>query len=312
MRSRLGDVDKSQHPRRQHLSFGGILGSLSSRLLAPVDPGDPDPPPPPPNPGTGLDTRTPTDYGSDLLAFWSAESGLGRSGSNVTTWRDQEGNTNLTRPSDDEFPVFVSNAANGLPGVNFEEASPSNIDRKLISFNNRYDNIFNGSGNKTIGFAARLNRLVDTTFGQRSVLISKGFPNLLGWEISVLNNGSIRFQRQRTSLPNFQIIVPGFYSSSSRRLVLGTLTYNGGNSSSSGQFRLWDGNQFVDRGSITTGGSSTVNDASAPLTMGNVESTTQTTSGQRNNAPWQGPIMAVWITRPGASEFDDAYLMRWV
>lgn len=290
------------------MTFGAILGSLGSQRAAqtPTQPDPMVPPPPPPTPPpTGL-VQTPLDYGNRLVAFFDAASEITRSGNNVSRWGDRDNSGFLTRVdrAGSNGPQFVSNASRGFPGVNFEEERASSINRKMISNDSRYDNIFFGVGAQSLAFAARLNRLVDTRFGQSSTLISKGGRSD-GWLLTVDGQGNLTYTHNFTSR-NFEITARGFYRS--RRLVLGFITYDGLTSSNSATMTLWNGSRFVRTGSITTPTSTKKSDTPFALTMGNIFDSTD----ENENSPWQGPIMSVWMTDQAITSLDEEYLRRFV
>lgn len=250
---------------------------------------------------------TPLDYGDDLLFFLDAENGVTRSGTNVSQWTDQSSNAyDFNVPSGDNDPQFESSSQNGLPGINFESTTGSNIDRRVSYTDIDLNNLFSGAGNKSLAFACRADAFVDPTFGVEGTIIEKGFRDDNGWLLHIKSDGSLQFRHKRTDGSFWQISADGFYSTGD--LVLGYLIYNGANLSNSGTFFLHNGTTFVETGNVTTGTSSTRgNDSPAPLIVGNQEE-----ASPGFNAPFQGPIFALWATNPAITTFDQGYLARWI
>ncbi len=250
---------------------------------------------------------TPLDYGDDLVMFLDAENGVTESSNNVSQWTDQGDDAfDFDRPGGDDSPQFESSSQNGLPGINFESFGSSDLARRLNNADSGLDNLFGGAGDKTLAFAARADALVDPVFSAEGALAEKGFRNENGWLLLMKSDGSLEFRHKRSDGTFWQISAGGFYSAGD--LVLGTLTYNGGNLSGSGSFRLWNGSTFVTTGTVTTGTSSTRgNDGPEDFVVGNQEG-----SGSGFNAPFQGPVFAMWATKPAISTFDEGYMARWV
>lgn len=253
----------------------------------------------------------PLDY-DNLVAFWESETNVNDTSGEVDDWTDQGDDAiELAQVGSESLPDLETNTQNGFDGISFEEFAPSEpIDKKLGSSASELDNIFFGSGSKSIAFAARWDRTQDQTFGLDSTICSKGyaFGNNIGWVLWVRPTGTIQFRHYMTNGNFWSIEASGFYSVND--LVLGSITYSGGNSSSSGSFRLWNGSTFVDTGTITTasGSSTKSNDGSDDFIVGNIHDTTNLS----DNAPFEGPIFGLWITKPSQISLDDTYLQRWV
>lgn len=254
---------------------------------------------------------TPLNYGGGLRLFLDAENDVTLSGDNVTQWDDQDVGTVFTVPGGGRSPEFESNAQNGLPGINFQQPIGQGfLDRKISANASQLDNHFGqsaGSEVKTMGFAGKLNRLTDSNFNTSSTIASKGIRSNVGWQLQVQSNGTLRFEQKRSNGSSWQLTVPGFYGVGD--LVLGTLTYDGGNANGSGFFRLFNGSEFVTVGSVSLGtASGTSDDSALPLIIGNVLDP----SNPDANAPFEGPLFGLWFTRPGSSSFDESYLSRWI
>jgi len=255
----------------------------------------------------------PSDYGSSLLFWLESEQGVNAAGNDVVSWRDQSSNANLfTRPPAPLItrpPRLEPNSINGLPGISFEEA-PSAQDRKLSSNANTFDSIFSGLAGLgvTIGFAARIDTLASTSTGANNTLLSKGFRQSNGWILDVVRNGTLRFRKRRSDGSIFNFSANGFYAS--RNLILGVFSWNGTTTSDSANFRLWDGNQFVNVGSVLNPGSGSIGGAdNFDMVIGNIVNTAR---GQENaHAAWHGSIFALWATKPGLTTFDDSYLLKY-
>lgn len=256
--------------------------------------------------------QTPLDYDT-LKIFADAEEDVSTSGTDVTSWTDQADSSAFTVPANGTSPKFESSVVNGLPGINFQQPTGVGngfLSKKLSANANVVDNFFGGSGNKAIAFAGKLNRLTDNVFDTRSTIISKGFNNGTGWSLSIDSSGSIEFQHKRGSgSSSWKIKASGFYKVG--HLVLGYVRYSGGNTTGSGIFRLYNNNtqEFVTVGSVTTGSGSTRGlDASYPLVLGNIIDPTN----PDNNAPFEGPLFGVWMTKAADVTFDESYMARWL
>jgi len=253
---------------------------------------------------------TPLDY-TNLVAFWESETNVNDTAGEVDDWTDQSSNAIvLAQVGAEPGPELESNTQNGFDGLSFEETTePDPIDRKLTSGAAVLDDLFFGSGAQTISFAARLDRATDFTFGLSNTICSKRFSFGLnqGWRLTILSDGTIDFRHFMTNQSKWQIQASGFYSPGD--LVLGSITYDGGNSSGSGSFRLWNGATFVDTGTVTTATSSTkATDAAGDFVVGNIYDPARL----NDNSPFQGPIFALWITDTAQNSIDDEYLQRWV
>jgi len=254
----------------------------------------------------------PLDYGDDLIAFWESETNVNDTGGEVDDWTDQGDDALvLSQISGNTGPDLESNTQNGFDGISFEEfvlAEP--INKKLRSTDSELDNIFFDAGTKTISFAARWDRTQDQTFGLDSIICSKGyaFGKNEGWVLWIRPTGNIQFRQYMTNGNFWAVEASGFYSVDD--LVLGSLTYSGGNTSGSGSFRLWNGSSFVTTGTVTTasGSSTKFNDASDDFIVGNMHDPADTS----DNAPFEGPIFGLWITKPSQISLDDQYMQRWV
>ena len=256
-------------------------------------------------------SSTPLDYEPDLRMFLDAENGITLSGDDVTSWEEQDTNNSFTVPGGGRSPEFESNIQNGLPGVNFQQPiGETFLNRKLAASASFVDNHFGtGSGQKTIAFAAKLNRLTDSVFGTSNTIAEKGYRLSGGWRLVIAPDGTIRFDQRRSNGSTWSIAVNGFYSVGS--LVLGYLSYNGGNSTGSGFFRLYDAgsDSFITAGSVTKGTASGIGtDTFDQMVIGN----TRDPDNADTNQPFQGPIFGLWMTRPAATVFDENYLRRWI
>ena len=269
--------------------------------------------------GTGgnpfVPSNTPLDYGNSLLLFLSAEEGITTSGDDVTAWEEPSDAPGIrifdrSQLNNSRAPVFESSVQNGFPGVNFQQpVGDTTLNRKLSDPANLVDRHFNRTGGGTIAFAGKLNRLTDSIFDTANTILSKGYNvgTERGYDITITSEGTFRFRQRRADGSTWQISAPGFYSVGD--LVLGYVSYNGGNSSNSGFARLWNGSSFVTANTVTVGTSSTIGNESADeLVIGNVYDPSNTNL----NAPFEGPIFAIWFTGPASSQFDENYLRRWV
>lgn len=252
---------------------------------------------------------SPLDYDSDLLMFLDAQNGVTQSSNNVSAWQGQSPNAiNFSVPSGDEDPLFQSSAQNGLPGINFNEdvGSTNGLRKRLESGDNDLDNIFSGSGNKAISFAARADKLRADDFNVGSNLVEKGFRGSKGWLILVSSDGSVSFRHKRGNGSTWEIKASGFLSAGD--LLLGHVIYSGGNNSGSGTMFLYNGASFVETGSVTTGSSSTIGtDAADAMVVGN-----QRLASPGFNSPFHGPIMGIWVTKPARTSIDFSYMERWI
>lgn len=255
---------------------------------------------------------TPLDYGDDLIFFLDAENGVTESAGAVSLWTGQGPDAiEFEKPGSDTNPFFLSSEVNGLPAIDFSETAPgTGLDRRLRSADSLLDNIFSGPGNKSIAFAARVDAFEDTNFGVNSFIMDKATTargaTRQGWRIRFKDDGSLTFRHYRANGSFWELTADGFYSAGD--LVLGTLVYDGGNTSSSGAFTLFNGSSFVTTGTVATGSSSTIGDDSdGNLNVGNQEGPTN-----GFNSPFQGVIMALWATSSGSTSLDQGYLSRWV
>lgn len=255
--------------------------------------------------GGGGGSGTPLSYGS-LVEFLDAENGVTGTTS-ITQWTGQGSNIQFTVPSGQSSPELLSGTQNGLPGVNFAEfVGSGSLRRKLESPSAVFDNFFAGEGVKSIAFAARIDDIVNT-FSTANVIASKGFIDSLGWQLEILSDGTIRFRHKRSDNTAWQIQSNGFYSQGD--LVLGYLTYDGGNTSGSGSFRLYNGSDFITTGSVVTGTASGIgSDSSKNMIVGNILDT----GNNNNNAAFGGPIFGLWLTKPANNIFDEGYMGRWI
>ncbi len=251
---------------------------------------------------------TPLDYGSSLRFFLDAENDAVTSGSDVTSWTDQDTGIVFDTPAGARNPVFDAATQNGLPGVNFQQpVGETFLNRKITAAASVVDNFFSGSGDKTLAFAARLNRLTDTSFDTFNSLAEKGFRQGTGWRFSVSPNGTVAFEHHRANGSIWSIRSNGFYSVGD--LVLGSVTYDGGNTSGSGTMRLYNQSDFIDVGVVTNGTSSSIaSDGAEDMIIGN----TRDPNNAQTNTPFEGPIFGIWMTNPGSTIFDDSYMSRWI
>lgn len=252
-------------------------------------------------------TGDPDDYGANLKMWLDAETGITTSGSDVTNWVDRDSSIDFDVPGTGaSAPQFEATAQNGLPGVNFEE-SGGNLSRKLFNNASFLDNFFSGAGFKSIAFAGRLDRLTDPTFNTNSTIISKGFQTSGGWQLFTTSNGTVRFDHRRSDNSVWSVSSSGFYNAGD--LVLGYLTYDGGNTSGSGSFRLYDGADFVSVGSVSVGTASGIGtDDADTMVIGNKRDP----GNLNSNAPFEGPLFGIWFTTPASNAFDEGYLARWI
>ncbi|MGI9504666.1 MAG: hypothetical protein ACR2RE_16610 [Geminicoccaceae bacterium] len=261
----------------------------------------------------------PSDYGSNLLFWLESEQGVNQGGTGsgglpeVVSWLDQSDNSNLftvpsaplvTRP-----PELEANSVNGLPGITFQE-SPTAQDRKLSSNAITFDSIFAGLSNTfvSIGFAARIDTLASSNTSANNTILSKGFQQGNGWVLDVVRDGTMRFRKRRSDGSIFNFSANGFYAS--LNLVVGVFTWNGTTATDSANFRLWDGTQFVNVGSVLNPGSGSIGGAdNFDMVVGN---TVNTANGQENaHAAFHGSIFSLWATKPGLTTFDDSYLLKY-
>lgn len=259
--------------------------------------------------GAGVSGNTPLDYGDDLRLFLDAENGIVTSGSNVTSWTDQDAGRIFDVPGGGQSPQFEASSQNGLPGVNFQQPiGDTFLNRKLADPAPSVDNHF-GSGSASIAFAGKLNRLTATQFNPINTIVNKGF-NVgaeRGFDVNVQPDGTFRFRHKRSNGSTWQIEADGFYKVGD--LVLGYVVYDGGNTSGSGTVRLYDGSNFVSVGAVSVGTSSGIgSDAADDLVIGNLRDPDNSSFNQ----PFEGPLFAVWFTRPANNSFDESYLQRWI
>lgn len=255
----------------------------------------------------GGSTSTPLDY-ADLVMFLDAENGV-TGNPDVTQWEDQSpAAINFTIPAGQLAPQFSASTQNGLPGIDFSEfpADSGVIDRKLSSADSAFDNFFTTPGAQSIAFAGRIDDLVNK-FSTNNCLISKGFQDTNGWQLHIDTSGSLIFQHKRTDGTVWSLTASGFYSQGD--LVLGSMRYTGGNTSSAGFFEIYNGSDFVVTGSISTGtAGGTGQESTSDLIIGNVVD--QGTPLQ--NQPFGGPIFGIWMVVPDNRIFDNSYLARWI
>lgn len=256
--------------------------------------------------------QSPLDY-SNLVAFWESETNVVDTAGEVDTWTDDSSAAiQLAQLGSEPGPLLESNTQNGFDGINFEETTaPDPIDRKLGSADSDLDDLFAPIENSltAISFAGRLDRLQAQSFPIGSTICSKrySFGRNEGWQLLVQTDGTIEFQHYRTDGTFWSIEASGFYSIGD--LVLGSIRYSGGNSSTSGKFRLWNGSSFVETGTVTTAtGSTRDSDAAGDFVVGNIYDPTDTS----DNQPFQGPLFGLWITKPHQISLDDAYMQRWI
>jgi hypothetical protein len=249
----------------------------------------------------------PGDY-SNLVAWFDADAAnVTESSGDVTQWDDVGPSTvALTVPSAQTSPFWSSSVQNSLPGMTFQETG-GDIKRKLQSASSIFDNFFSGSGNKSIAFAGRMDDLVNS-FTTTNTIASKGFTDSNGWRLRVLANGTMSFSHRRSDGTTWDISAAGFFSEGD--LIFGSITYNGGNTSGSGSFRLYNNSteEFVTAGAVTTGTSGSIGtDATRNLIVGNILDTGSPT----NNAPFGGPLFGLWFVKPASTFYDEGYMARW-
>ena len=105
----------------------------------------------------------------------------------------------------------------------------------------------------------------------------------------------------------WQVQANGYYNVGD--LVLGSVYYSGGNSTSSGAFRLYNGSSFIDTGTITRATSSSkTNDSSRDLIIGNIRKD----DNADINAPFEGSLFGVWFTKEFTNSLDDGFFSRWI
>jgi hypothetical protein len=266
---------------------------------------------------SGPQSGTPLDYAGDLRLFLDAENDVFEDSAgldpaedtdDILRWDDQDTSAAFTIPGGGAAPVFRSNAQNSRPGVDFSEDPDTNgsLAQKLAAAASVVDNHF-ASGAATIAFACRWDKATDSRFNTRSTIASKGYDLSGGWKLDIDQFGTLRFQQRRSDNTTWLIQAPGFYAPND--VVLGTLTYDGGNTSGSGSFRLYDGVEFVTTGSVTTGTASGLGtDTDDQLVIGNIRDP----NNADVNAPFEGTVLSLWFTRPGTSIFDEGYMARWI
>jgi len=253
---------------------------------------------------------TPLNY-SNLVAFWESETSVADTGGEVDTWTDQKSSIVLSQLGVQPGPELESNTQNGFDGISFEETTaPDPINRKIGSSAGALDDFFFGSGTKAISFAARWDRTADFTFNLPSTIASKRYSFGLdeGWVLRLSPDGTILFRHYMSNGAFWLLEASGFFSVDD--LVLGSIRYDGGNTSNSGTFRLWNGSSFVETGTVTTasGSSTKASDAAGDFVVGNIYDPLDLT----DNSPYQGPVFAVWMTSPFQISLDDQYLQRYV
>lgn len=256
---------------------------------------------------TGGAVGVPGDYGANLIEFLDAEVGVALSTLDVISWIGASGRI-YDPPGGQRAPLFLAATQNALPGVSFLEdiGTTGSLRRKLFDQGNQFDNFFSGSGRKSLAFAARLDDIANS-FGTAGVIASKGFEDTNGWRLRVTTSGTLEFAHRRSNGSVWQISASGFYNEGD--LVLGYINYDGGNTSNSGFFRLYNQTQFVTTGSISVGSASGVGlDATSDLLIGNLLDN----ANDNSNAPFGGPIFGFWMTKPGVNTFDESYMSRWI
>lgn len=256
---------------------------------------------------------TPLDYGSNLRQFLDAGSGVTPSSdlSEVTSWVDRDTADSLTVPSGGRSPILRTSIQNSLPGIVFEEDPPVNgaLGRKLAVDPSAADNYFGQGDVASIGFAARLDRATDSRFGINNTIISKGYRDRGGWQLFIDQFGTMKFQHRRSNESTWEMVASGFYNVGD--LVLGYITYDGGNSSNSGEMRLYNNSSasFVTAGTVNAGTASGIGtEQNDKMVVGNILDP----NNADINACFQGPIFAVWLTRPALTYVDEPYLARWI
>lgn len=63
---------------------------------------------------------TPASLGSDLISWWDSSSGVGLSGSAVTSWTDKVGSLAPAQGTAANQPTFSATSYNGKPGISFD------------------------------------------------------------------------------------------------------------------------------------------------------------------------------------------------
>lgn len=250
---------------------------------------------------------TPADYGANLVEWLDAETGVVTSGSDVTSWTGSEGNV-FAVPAGQRSPTFIASSQNGLPGLLFEDAISGSgiLRRKLSSGAALFDNFFAGSGAKSIAFAGRVDDLTNS-FTTLQVIASKGFNDSNGWKLFLETDGTLTFSHRRSNGSVWSVSASGFYNDGD--LVLGYLNYDGGNTSGSGSFRLYNQTEFVTTGAVSTGSATGIgSDDTTDLIIGNVVDI----NNNNTNQPFGGPLFGVWFTDVASNAFDESYMARWI
>lgn len=261
--------------------------------------------------GGGAANLTPLNY-ANLLTFIDLENGVTTSSGDITEIVGQApSDFTYTVPSGHIGPEFEASSQNGLPGMSHEDDVATGSDRlrrKLSSNDSGLDDIWFGSGTQSIAFAGRWDATADGLgFNLNSIIASKGSFFNRGWNLEIQSNGTIRFRHWMTNGSTFQIAANAFYSVDD--LVLGYLTYDGGNASNSASFRLYNQTSFVTTGTVTTATSSTKSsDASDELVIGNHLDP----NNSDINSPFQGSLFGLWITDPANNSIDESYFSRWI
>lgn len=269
---------------------------------------------------------SPLDYDPDLKLFLDSEENVVLSGSNVISWGDddpQNATTVFDVPTGGLSPVNVADASNGFPGIDFQESPPVNgfLGRKLTASASNIDDFWARTGSQSMSFAAKWVKQTDTRFSTSSTLISKGFnapqtsPPGRGWRLRIRPTsgsstlGDLVFEAGRSDGSSWTLTALGFFTVGD--LVLGSVTYDGSNTSGGGFFRLYDKTQdaFVNVGSATLGTTNALGlDTSDECVIGNVRDP----ANSDVNAPFEGQIMSLWAVE-GANNFgDDLYLRRYI
>lgn len=110
-------------------------------------------------------SNTATDFSptsiSNLIAWWDASSLVTLSGSNVVSWEDKVGGRVVSQSNTSERPVFVSNAINSNPAIEFDGSNDNLQEFDSIKFGNSITFIViceaqsNSSEMRSVGFAGQ-------------------------------------------------------------------------------------------------------------------------------------------------------------
>ncbi|MGI9494013.1 MAG: hypothetical protein ACR2QF_16595 [Geminicoccaceae bacterium] len=254
---------------------------------------------------------TPLDYGGPLRQFLDAENRITLSGVDVLEWGDNDPDnvsTVFDVPGGARSPEFEAVSQNGLPGVNFQQpVGQTFLNRKLTASASAVDDWWARTGTQSLAFAGKLNRLTDTTFNTRNTIAEKGYRQSGGWQLTIDSSGTLAFEQRRSDNSVWKMEVPGFYSVGD--LVLGYMNYDGGNTTGSGFFRIFDGSDFITAGTISPGAVSGIGtDTLDEMTIGN----SLDPLNANFNAPFEGPLFGLWMTTEAVNTFDEGYLSRWI